>query len=244
MVTSNRVKFVASLGQKKFRESEGLFVAEGPKVVEEFLMADYRLVDFFATELHLFGREFNNSTTIVNEQSLKKMSNLVTPNKCLAVFEIPEPAPIKPEGFTLALDSVRDPGNLGTIIRLCDWFGITNLVCSEDTVDAYNPKVVQSAMGSLARIQVHYTDVHEFLRSVPHAKFSTAMDGTNIYETELPREMVLVLGNEANGISHNVLKMCDSTLSIPRFGNTQATESLNVANAAAICLSEYRRKNP
>ena len=142
----------------------------------------------------------------------------------------------------LALDDVRDPGNLGTIIRLCDWFGITDLVCSESTVDCYNPKVVQATMGSLTRVHVHYMELRTFLKSSAVSKFGAFMDGIPIYSHALPVNGILVMGNEANGISSEIEALIDKKISIPRFGNLQNTESLNVATATAILLSEFRRR--
>jgi TrmH family RNA methyltransferase len=150
---------------------------------------------------------------------------------------------IEKTGLILALDAVRDPGNLGTIIRLCDWFGIEHLVCSNTTVDCYNPKVVQATMGSLSRVQIDYVDLEAFLKTSKTQKFGTFMDGTNVYQTELPQNGILVLGNEANGISASIEMVINQKISIPRFGNLQATESLNVATATAILLSEFCRRS-
>lgn len=141
----------------------------------------------------------------------------------------------------VALDDIRDPGNLGTIIRLCDWFGISELVCSEETVDIYNPKVVQATMGSIARVNVSYVNLEKFISETNLPVFGTFMDGVNIYKTELPKEGIIVMGNEANGISSQIEQTVNHRLAIPRFGNLQLTESLNVATATAIILSEFKR---
>lgn len=152
---------------------------------------------------------------------------------------MPEPKKINEQSIILALDKIRDPGNLGTIIRLCDWFGITDLVCSEDTVDLYNPKVLQATMGSITRVNVSYVDLNEFLSQTKLPIFGTFMNETNIYKTQLPQDGIIVMGNEANGISTEIEPLITDKITIPRFGNP--TESLNVATATAIILSEFRR---
>lgn len=145
-------------------------------------------------------------------------------------------------GLIVALDDLRDPGNLGTIIRLCDWYGVRDLVCSEATVDCYNPKVVQASMGSLTRVNVHYLNLTSYLRSQSLAVFGAYMEGASVYQMELPTDGIIVLGNEANGISQDLAAVIQHRLSIPQFGSQQDTESLNVANATAIILSEFRRR--
>ena len=166
-----------------------------------------------------------------------------TPNNCLAIFKIPKEKPILEEGLMVALDDIRDPGNLGTILRLCDWFGISQLVCSEQTVDIYNPKVVQATMGSIARVTVNYLNLNAFIEKTTLPVFGTFMDGKNIYGENLPKEGIIVMGNEANGINQKMEKSIKNRLTIPRFGELQQTESLNVATATAIILSEFRRGN-
>ena len=156
-------------------------------------------------------------------------------------FRIPEEKPVVESGLILALDDIRDPGNLGTILRLSDWFGISHVVCSNETVDIYNPKVVQATMGSITRVNVIYTDLEAFLDQTELPVFGTFMDGANIYEQKLPENGIIVMGNEANGISASIEKLATERLSIPRFGNLQLTESLNVATATAIILSEFKR---
>jgi TrmH family RNA methyltransferase len=177
----------------------------------------------------------------IDEKELKKITALATPNTCLAVFKIPSEKKIIESGLILALDSIRDPGNLGTILRLCDWFGIGQLICSKETVDIYNPKVVQATMGSIARVNVNYIDLETFINQTQLAVFGTFMNGTNIYKTNLPQEGIIIMGNEANGISREIEKLIKNRLTIPRFGTLQKTESLNVATATAIVLSEFRR---
>src|SRR5690606_27302098 len=171
---------------------------------------------------------------------MKKLSCLKTPTEILGVFHMPAQKSLKTEGLILALDNVRDPGNLGTIIRLCDWFGVSQLVCSESTVDCYNPKVVQATMGSLARVQINYLDLEHFLSSTDKPIYGAIMEGENVYKSKLAKDAILVMGNESNGIDSSILKKLSNTLSIPRFGSRQ-TESLNVATATAILLSEFNR---
>ncbi|WP_292946997.1 RNA methyltransferase [Olleya sp. UBA1516] len=236
MLSKNQIKNITRLKQKKYRQQEGLFIAEGGKVIKEFLNSTFKLVDLFTTETFNVENE-----SIVSEADLKKISCLTTPNTALAIFKIPETDTIINQGLILALDDIRDPGNLGTIIRLCDWFGIKQLVCSLKTVDCYNPKVVQATMGSLTRVNIVYTDLSIYLKEVDVPVFGAFMDGKNVYQTELPKNGVLVLGNEANGISSIIEASVTDKISIPRFGDLQATESLNVATAGAILLSEFRR---
>ena len=143
----------------------------------------------------------------------------------------------------LALDDIRDPGNLGTILRLCDWFGIKQIICSKETVDIYNPKVVQATMGSIARVNVNYVDLKTFIAEANVPVFGTFMDGENIYQSNLPQSGIIIMGNEANGISSEIEKIVTSRLTIPRFGELQKTESLNVATATAIILSEFKRNS-
>lgn len=240
MVSKNQLKLIASLQQKKYRTAHQLFTAEGAKVIGELLSAQFKLYHLYCTE-PLFESVPEELKSQVSAAELSKMSALATPNNCLAVFKIPSPQPIIPSGLVLALDDVRDPGNLGTILRMCDWFGIQQLICSYETVDLYNPKVIQSTMGSLARVQVHYLDLPAFLSQTTLPIFGTFMDGENIYQQKLPREGIIVLGNEANGISRGVEDRVNRRLAIPRFGSLKQTESLNVASAAAIVLSEFCR---
>ncbi|HEU0137682.1 MAG TPA: RNA methyltransferase, partial [Flavobacterium sp.] len=183
----------------------------------------------------------DESKTLISEGDLKKISALTTANNCLALFKIPDSQPVSRQGIILALDDIRDPGNLGTILRLCDWFGIEQVVCSKETVDLYNPKVVQATMGSLSRVNVTYVDLHHFIDQSVLPVLGTFMDGKNIYNEDLPSDAIVIMGNEANGISDSIEKLATSRISIPRFGKLQQTESLNVATATAIVLSEFRR---
>ncbi len=240
MVSKNQIKLITSLQQKKFRQLHKLFIAEGVKVIQELLDSNFVLEHLFVTE-SIFENIKNDSKSLISEAELKKISCLATPNNCLALFQIPEPELMAPYGLIVALDAVRDPGNLGTIIRLCDWYGIEQLWCNEQTVDLYNPKVVQATMGSLARVKVRYLDLEKQIRETNLPVFGTFMDGENIYQKNLPNEGILILGNEANGISSAIENLVTTRLAIPRFGKIQKTESLNVATATAIFLSEFKR---
>lgn len=238
-LSKNHLKLITSLRQKKYRQKHEMFVVEGVKVVREFLNSSCELVSLFSTE-NIFDEVTN--LIEITEVELKKISRLVTPNKVVAIFRIPDENSMKPNGLILALDSINDPGNLGTIIRLCDWFGVSQLICSKDTVDCYNSKVVQASMGSLTRVSIIYLDLEEFLGETLLPAFIADMDGENVYSSHLPKdEAILIMGNEANGVSEGVKKSVKNKISIPRFGTIQQTESLNVATATAILLSEFRR---
>ena len=237
-LSKNHLKLITSLSQKKYRHKYKLFIVEGIKVVQEFLNSSYELEILFSTESSF---SYLDSFIEVSEQELKKISSLKTPNKVIALFKIPVQKNSSSSGLIVALDAINDPGNLGTIIRLCDWFGIDQLLCSKETVDCYNTKVVQSSMGSLTRVAISYIDLKEYLTSVSIPIFIADMDGDNIYEMKPPASAVLVMGNEANGISNSIKQIVSTKITIPRYGNSQLTESLNVATATAILLSEFRR---
>ena len=233
MVAKSDLKYIRSLRQKKFRQNHGMFVAEGVKLVRELLDASFKAEQIYTVSPNDFP-----GAIPVSDTELKQMSSLVQPNKVLGVFRIPESEPVEFSNWVLALDGIRDPGNLGTLIRLCDWFGITHLICSEDTVDVYNPKVLQATMGSIARVNVHYTALEASLKHCNVPIYGASMEGTPIFELELNRPGVLVMGNEAHGIGTEVRKMLSQTVAIPPHGNA---ESLNVATAAAVMLYEIRR---
>lgn len=236
MLTNSQHKLISSLSSKKYRNKTGLFVVEGEKGIEEFLKSDFELYSLYAT-VDVFGIDYISIT----DSELKKISQLKSPNKVLALFKIKVENDLPERGLVVALDSVRDPGNLGTIIRLCDWFGVEHLVCSEDTVDCYNPKVVQATMGSLARTRMHYLNLKTFLSETNLAIYGTVMDGPSIYRENLGGDAILLMGNEANGISKVLLEHVRHFVTIPRFNSTNTVESLNVATATAICLNEFRR---
>jgi len=237
-LSKNHIKLITSLSQKKYRQKHKLFVVEGVKVVQEFLNSSYELDIVFSSDTNFSS---TNKFIKVTDQELKKISSLKNPNKVLAIFKIPNQINPIMGGLILALDSINDPGNLGTIIRLCDWFGIEQLVCSNETVDCFNSKVVQASMGSLTRVAVSYLDLKKYLQNASVPIFVADMDGLDVYKTKLPDSALLVLGNEANGISDEIKQLVTTKITIPRFGAIQQTESLNVATASAILLSEFRR---
>ena len=240
MVSKNQIKLITSLQQKKYRKQHQLFFAEGKKVIQEFLDAGYELQNLFVTANVFVSVDESKIHTITNSE-LKKITALTTPNDSLAIFKMPKANRAVLDGLVVALDDVRDPGNLGTIIRLCDWFGIDTLLCSEETVDIYNPKVVQATMGSLSRVNIVYTDLEKTLSKATLPLYGTFMDGVNIYKESLPEAGIIIMGNEANGISKPIEQLIKKRIAIPRFGKLQQTESLNVATATAIILSEFRR---
>ncbi|KOY51183.1 TrmH family RNA methyltransferase [Polaribacter dokdonensis] len=240
-ISKNQLKIITSLSQKKYREKHGLFIAEGVKVVKELLQSSLEVFQLFAIDDYEITNH-ENVVTRISEADLKKISKLKSPNKVLGLFKIPDEQQAQQKGLILALDEINDPGNLGTIIRLCDWFGIHQLVCSKNTVDAYNQKVVQASMGSLTRVSIKYLDLASYLNSSELPTYIADMDGSNVYSSQLPAEAILVMGNEANGISESIREIVQNKISIPRFGATQKTESLNVATATAILLSEFKRR--
>lgn len=242
MVSKNQIKLIQKLQQKKYRIEHQLFIVEGKKSILEFFTSGFELDMLFATES--FSEDFpTGKTTFINKNELKKISSLKNPDEGLAIFKIPSEKPIQTSGLIVALDNVCDPGNLGTIIRLCDWFGITQLICNSQTVDCYNPKVVQSSMGSLTRVQIRYTDLTSYLAQCELPVYATAMNGNSVYKTKTEQNAILVMGNEANGISDEVMALCTEKIAIPRFGKLQQTESLNVAMATSILLSEFKRNS-
>ncbi len=253
MVSKNQLKEVRQLAQKKHRVAQGLFVAEGPKVVGD-LMAVMPPRQVFALA------EWQSPTpcphlTTVSPDELQRLSFLQHPQQVVGIFPLPDPAPVTQEQIgdivrrelVMALDGVQDPGNLGTIIRLCDWFGITWIVCSRDTADAYNPKVVQATMGSIARVKVVYTDLPALCRQLSGKcpVYGTLLDGDNLYHTPLEGHGLVVMGNEGNGLSDAVRHCVTHRLRIPSYPPDRPTaESLNVAMATGIICAEFRRRFP
>lgn len=238
MVVKSQIKFIKNLQQKKYRNEHKLFVAEGIKLVRELLASDFEVYGIYTTDLGLL--QDTEGVEHISESELQKMSGLKSPNKILAVFHFPTQRELKVADWVVVLDDVRDPGNLGTIIRLCDWFGIDQLVCSLNTVDCFNPKTLQATMGSVSRVNIIYTDVVRFLKKTEMPVYGAFMDGTTVYKEEFPKNGVLVMGNEANGVSAEVEALIAKKIAIPQFGKSN-TESLNVATATAILLNEIRR---
>ena len=240
MVVKSQIKFIKNLRQKKCRIEQGLFVVEGIKLVKELLNSSFKLYGIYSTDMGILSCE-KVEVHLVSEADLKKMSSLKNPNKVLGAFYIPKPVRIDYTDWIVALDDIRDPGNLGTIIRLCDWFGMGQLVCSSNTVDCYNPKVLQATMGSITRVNIRYTNLIEFVKIPKSPIYGAVVNGDNVYGEYLPKTGILVLGNEANGISREVEALLNKRIAIPQFGKT-TTESLNVATATAVLLSELRRE--
>lgn len=240
MVSRNEIKLITSLSQKKYRYKHKLFVAEGLKLVTELINSSYFAQQIYTIQKEEFSLEEARIKRI-SEREMQKLSKLSTPSSVLGLFKIPESTEIESNGLQLVLDDIKDPGNLGTMIRLCDWFGVTQLVCSFDTVDCYNPKVVQATMGSLANVKVIYTDLETFLKESKLPKFFTLLEGKNIYAEKLPIEALIVVGNEASGIRKNLYKYADYKINIPKLGANTKAESLNAAMATAVVLSEFKR---
>tara|TARA_R110002033_G_scaffold1460_10_gene12866 strand:- start:12320 stop:13039 length:720 start_codon:yes stop_codon:yes gene_type:complete len=239
MVVKSELKLIKSLQQKKCRNEHGLFVVEGKKTVEEVLnsnMEIYKLFTVDSNELETGDVPFYS----ISNKELSQISSLKNPNGYLGVFHIPKPTDQILSDWILVLDGVQDPGNLGTIIRLCDWFGITDIICSTDTVDCYNPKVLQATMGSITRVNVQYKDLDAFLNSTELPVYGTFMDGVSVNNTKLPKKGIMIMGNEGKGISDAIAQLCTDRLAIPQFGDI-TTESLNVASATAILLHEIRK---
>lgn len=242
MISKSDVKYIQSLAHKKFREEEGLFVVEGVKMVEELLN------EYPEKIVHLYGIQpwvdrisqfsaFQCPVSVVDDKMLNRISQLKTPNEVLALVKLPQQMEVGmvKNGVTVVLDQLQDPGNLGTIIRTCDWFGVENIVCSSDTVDAFNHKTVQSAKGSLLRVNVGYTDLSSFFsmqKVLP--VYAAVLGGVSIHEVRFQQPSILVIGNEANGISNETLNFATENITIPKKGKA---ESLNAAIATAVILS-------
>lgn len=247
MISKNKIKYIRSLELKKNRNKEGKFVAEGFKVVDDLLALQPADL-IVATQEWLHGKHLADQTEVieVTEEELKKVSFLQHPQQVLAVFRQAQDGDfsINTQELSLALDGVQDPGNLGTIIRIADWFGITHIYCSQDTADVYNPKVVQATMGSIARVKVEYGNLLALVESLPAdvPVYGTLLDGDNIYQQQLENRGLIVMGNEGKGISPALAKKVNRRLLIPNFPEGRATaDSLNVAIATAITCSEFRR---
>ena len=253
MISKSKLKYLHSLELKKNRDALGVFVAEGPKVVGDILSCHRSKVCLIvATDKWIdSNRELLDTAhcevVSVSDAELSKASFLCHPQQVVAVFQkFGDNTPKEPleEKLILALDGVQDPGNLGTIIRIADWFGIEHIVCSEDTVDVYNPKVVQATMGSIARVSVSYTSLDAFLSSLPHGMpiYGTLLEGDNMYHSQLANKGVVVMGNEGNGISPAIRQRITNAIRIPNYPEGRDTaESLNVAVATAIVCAEFRR---
>lgn len=237
MLTAHTIKVLQSLDKKKFRQKYNLFLVEGNKIISELPNSNFKIKEIFSTNPQNLGFK---DTLIhqITENELKKISFLQNPKDSVAVCEIKESFKLKDYSTQLVLDGIQDPGNLGTIIRLADWFGIEQIICSEDTVDFYNPKVIQATMGSFTRVNMIYCNLVDYLSETDNVNIGTDMDGENIYTFQRPEKLNLILGNEGNGMRKETEKLLQNKISIPRFGKSQSTESLNVSMAAGIILGQ------
>ena len=248
MISKNKISEIRKLHQKKFRDAERLFIVEGRKSVEMLLQSDFEVQDIYATESAAQENQYllqKQMVTLVAPAEMERISTLSTPPELLAVArqrrdqgQVPDDEPL------LVLDRIADPGNLGTIIRIADWFGIEQIFCSEDTVDAWNPKVVQATMGSIARVNIIYINLSEFLDTLPadYPIYGTLLDGDNIYTQPLTPHGLIVMGNEGNGISPEIRQKVNRRLFIPSYRTDDTAESLNVAIATAVTCAEFRRR--
>jgi TrmH family RNA methyltransferase len=252
VLSKNKIKLIRSLESKKNRTATGLFVAEGEKMIFDLLQSGIVISELFYTkklEEALIKVKSSASIELVSKEEISKISFLKTPSEIVAICKIPtlelDWNRLKQE-LILVLDEIQDPGNLGTIVRLADWFGIRTIICSENSVDLFNPKVIQSTMGSFARVNVHYTDLEIFLAQASKLNipvYGTFLEGENIYNAKLEASGIVIMGNEGNGISKELTAKISKRLTIPPYPLNQPTsESLNVAIATAIVCAEFRRQ--
>ncbi len=250
MLSKRIVKYIQSLSHKKLRDDHGQFIAETPKVVAEFLSAeDFKCKILCADKTWLLENEnllkniLHENIYETDESTLQKISLLKTPNKVLGVFDkrLQNAEPVISGKISLMLDDIQDPGNLGTIIRNADWFGIENIICSENCADCYNPKVVQASMGSLARVDVSYSSLYAFIELNKNISvYAATLAGTSVFDIPKINELIILIGNESHGISEELLSMATQKITIPRYGNA---ESLNAAVATGIILSHIKAPN-
>ena len=237
MITKNQIKLIKSLRLKKNRIQSGFFVAEGEKIVDELLKSDLEAVNIFS-----ISEKYKNLKNYIsiNSTQLKQISNLKSPNKVLGIFKIPANKEIDFNSNIIALEEINDPGNLGTIIRLCDWFGIKNIICSENSVDCYNPKVVQSTMGSISRVSISYMEFDNLISSVSHNTVAADLNGKSLKEHIFSKNQIIFFGNESNGFSQKVTSNIKTKITIQRYNDN--VESLNLASSVAIVLSELKNQ--
>ncbi|WP_461453128.1 TrmH family RNA methyltransferase [Mucilaginibacter sp.] len=247
MLSKSQISFLKSLQQKKFRIEHGAFIVEGYKSIVDFANSAYSIVTIYYTNaidpklLKLSGKINFNEISLTD---LEKISSLKSPQDIIALVKIPDWPVLNASSlknkFAIVLDGIQDPGNIGTIIRTADWFGINHIICSADTVDVYNPKVVQATMGSLARVNIYYVELTHFLKDIKLPIFGAALDGSNIYKTDFGNEGLVVMGNEGNGLRPEIIDLVQHAVTIPRTGRA---ESLNVGIATAIFCSEIKRNS-
>ena len=240
MLSNYQRKLITQLSKKKYRIQNRLFVAEGKRVVNELINSDWPFEILLSSE-----ENFHPKAELLNLEEMERITHFKNPSPVLGVFILPESQKIIAETTTIAVDNISDPGNLGTIIRLCDWFGLSELICSKTTVDCFNPKVIQASMGSIARVRCHYIkDLGASLTALKKPVYGATTQGDSIYTAQLPKEASYVFGSESHGISESLLKHLTGQLSIPQFREAgNSAESLNVANASAIFLSELFRSS-
>lgn len=238
MLSKNQRKQILQLKQKKYRQTKGYFVAEGEKVVDELLSAAWNCINLYVTKPHI-----NSKAQLIDLSTMKQITHFKSPSPFLGVFEIPKSIFKYSENITIALDGISDPGNLGTIIRLCDWFGLKELICSNDSVDCFNPKVIQASMGSIVRVKCHYeSDLAQFLESLGKPIYGADLKGDSIYSSDFSSKASFVFGSESHGLSTEVRKSIKKFIYIPNLRTDRGAESLNVASSTAIFLSEIFKK--
>ena len=237
MITKNQIKLIKSLRLKKNRIQSGFFVAEGEKIVDELLKSDLEAVNIFS-----ISEKYKNLKNYIsiNSTQLKQISNLKSPNNVLGIFKIPVNKEIDFNSNIVALEEINDPGNLGTIIRLCDWFGIKNIICSKNSVDCYNPKVVQSTMGSISRVSISYMEFDNLISSVSYNTVAADLHGKSLKEHIFSKNQIIFFGNESNGFSQKVSSNIKTKITIQRYNDN--VESLNLASSVAIVLSELKNQ--
>jgi len=250
MISQSKIKLINSLSKKKYRDLNKLFIAEGEKLVFDLIQSSVEIKWVITQNEWLEKHSIPKNIEVIETsyQYLKKISQLKTPPHIIAICKIPLKElseSFVSNSLSLALDDIQDPGNLGTIIRLADWFGIQNIICSTNTVDAYNPKVIQASMGAITRVNIFYTNLKKFIESqinIETPVYGTFLDGDNIYTQKLASNGIIVMGNEGNGISASIENLISQKLLIPTFSNhLEVSESLNVSTATAITLSEFKR---
>ena len=241
MITKNEIKFIRSLKIKKNRIKSNQFVVEGEKMVDELIESSIELVKVYSTSSKY--EYLNDLYCNISKTNLSQISNLKTPNKVVGVFSIPKPSKINFSSQIIALDNVSDPGNLGTIIRLCDWFGIKDLICSEETVDCFNPKVVQASMGSISRVNITYLDFKDLFSDKKLNAVAADLVGHPLNEFKFQKNQIVIFGNESMGISDEIKSMVKDRVTIPRYNSNLDVESINVANSVAIILAELKNRS-
>lgn len=237
MITKNQIKLVKSLRLKKNRIQSGFFIAEGEKIVDELIESDLNTINIFSV-----SEKYKNLENYVsiNSAQLKQISNLKSPNNVLGVFKIPTNPEIDFNSNIVALEAINDPGNLGTIIRLCDWFGIKDIICSNNSVDCYNPKVIQSSMGSIGRVRISYMDFEDLLANTNYSSVAADLTGVKLNNYSFSKNQIIFFGSESNGFSEKLSSGLKNKITIERFNNN--VESLNLASSVAIVLSELNNQ--